>query len=355
LEIVWTEAAFDNHLDAVGVDGDRLVAVGKDDGAIAAWTSTDGMDWETVAVPPPDGVVEDSDGLPPDFEATASRMGRLVRLDETLFSFGIFNFMDFVRPVGWRWTDDGEWEYIDSSSAFYASGSVTDVVATEDGLMAARQELALSWSGADATMWAWTPETSWRQVDLSQADPARVWVNEVAWDGAGYLASGLIPIPGDMEPDSAAVGLWQSTDGRAWAALEPPAGAVEICSLEAMPAGGFAAMGYGTNGIAVWRFSAGRWSEMSLSDEAIEGPDASGPTHPRCTIVPLDAGTLAFFQDDAGVRVWASRDGISWEPGGVVARNAVHIAGGGDRVVLVTAAGSDMESNVTIRVGRVGP
>ena len=358
IEIAWTEAAADGRITAVAVDGDRLVAAGSQDGAFAAWTSQDGLAWEMVEVPTPDAIPdeEESEGLPPNFEAGASRMGRLVRLGDTLYSFGLFNFMDFVRPVGWRWTDGGPWAYIASDSAFYEAGAVSDVVAGNDQLVAARHEVALSWQGADSTVWTWTPDNSWEVTDLSQADPERVYVTELAWDGATYLASGLISTPGVEDPavGGATAAVWASADGRTWRKVEPPASSLDICALEAAPGGGFLAMGHDPNGVAVWQLAGGSWTETRLITRVIDGPDIGGPIYRPCTIVNLDERALAFYQDDDGVRFWSTIDGSSWEPGGEpVAAKGVHIGGGGDTVVIVTSADFANEGAQTIHVGRV--
>jgi hypothetical protein len=155
LAFTWSEQVIDGEVQDVIVDGDRLVAVGRADNAQRSWESIGGSPWQPVPVPPPTGLIEDSGGIPADYATRGSSMGSLVRLDETLYSFGFFNLMDFIRPVAWRWSDGEQWAYIDSTNPFFAQGSVSDVVAGEGALVAARSEPALGWSGADTTVWTW--------------------------------------------------------------------------------------------------------------------------------------------------------------------------------------------------------
>lgn len=335
LAISWTEQSIDGWIHDIATDGDRIVAVGRTGDVFTAWFSTDGTAWESVTVPPPGNFMGDSEGLPEDLEARGSQMGTLVRLDETLYSFGLFNFMDFVRPVGWRWTDGQPWSFIDSKSDFYASGRVADAVAADGGLVAARLEVALSWAGADSTIWRWTPEASWVQADLSHTDSERTYVTRLAHNDGLLVASGLLPLGDADDPDAAAVATWESSNGEAWSAIDPPAGATQICALEAHPSGGFLAIGTGANGVTAWRKSDGLWSERVLT-EAVDTPQGfGGPLWDVCWAFPLDDGLVALYPSDDGLRAWTSSDGDDWTDGGVVAPQAHLAAAADDLLVLV--------------------
>ena len=354
--ITWTEEAFDEPVSGIAVDGDRIVAVGKADTQFTAWTSTDGASWEAFDVPPPTNIVSNPENMPENVEAIGSLMGGLIRLNETLYSFGTFNFMDFVRPVGWRWTDGEPWAFIDSDSDFYASGRVVDAVATEDGIVAARLEVALSWAGVDSTMWRWTPDTSWVQADLSHPNADRAYVSQVARSDGALLASGLIPVEDPDDPDGAAAALWESSDGQTWSAIEPPAGSDQICALEADEGGGFVAVGTGANGISAWRYTDGQWSESGLSASAPAHPETGEPFFDVCWAFQLADGMVVLFQTDEGLNAWTSVDGTAWVDGGIVTQNAWLAAAGEDHIVLVRAVDfTDSGSGSTILVGRVGP
>ena len=61
-------------------------------------------------------------------------MGKLLRLGDTVYSFGSMQFMDSVQGAGWRWTDGKPWEVIESTSAVFG-GRVTDAAASEDATL----------------------------------------------------------------------------------------------------------------------------------------------------------------------------------------------------------------------------
>ena len=89
----WEDVPFDGTISEVMGDGSRFVAVGAGSASegSTAWTSDDGLDWERHAVP------ERSFGEIGDGQELRAGMGKLLRLDDTVYSFGSMQFMDSVQ------------------------------------------------------------------------------------------------------------------------------------------------------------------------------------------------------------------------------------------------------------------
>ena len=117
--ITWSEQPFDGDVHAASVDRGRFVAVGRVGQQLTAWTSEDAATWQASDVPDPTFVADAADVFGPGVYEKAT-MGPIARLGETLYSLGTYwGDNDFVRPVGWRLSDGGAWEYIESESAFF--------------------------------------------------------------------------------------------------------------------------------------------------------------------------------------------------------------------------------------------
>ncbi len=336
-DIAWTEQTIDGSVMSMVADRDRFIAVGQADGRQVAWVSPEGTTWERHDVPPP-ADVEVSDVIGEEYVVQGSGMGTVVRLEDTVYSFGFFNFMDFVRPVGWRWTDGAAWEAITSASPFYEAGSIRDAAAGYGVLVAARLDVALSEFGADSQVWAWSPATSWQRSDLSVTEAERVVVNRLAWNEGRFLATGAI-VP--EEPAAEAMWtprVWESTDGLRWQEVAPPGEAAAICALEANTDGGFIAMGLSGEEAMLWRWQEGNWSGTPVASYPDHPGRKGNPFMTACAVVPLDQGAVAVFADDHETRVWWSVDGESWTGGGAVSpahtSNPPHVAGLGSTVVL---------------------
>lgn len=90
----WSEVAFEGSVSAISGDGSRFVAVGTGTDGVSSWTSSDGITWEEHDVPER-SFGQIGDGI----ELTAS-MGGLIRLGDTLYSFGGMTFMDSATGAG---------------------------------------------------------------------------------------------------------------------------------------------------------------------------------------------------------------------------------------------------------------
>jgi hypothetical protein len=348
-EISWSEHAFSGHVNAVAVDGARLVAVGATaDGSDAwtstAWTSPDGVTWEPHAVPR-SSVLQEYRGLG---EPGAESMGPLARLGDTLFSFGTFSAMDgdVAQPLGWRSADGTEWESIESENAFFVEGGgMQDLVSGDPGLLALTRGSVVEYGGQ---IWLWTAETSWvRTTPTNAAEPEpsgeildAVW-SDAVWADEKFVAVGVAASldPGTPSTWRSWAASWVSTDGRSWQAA-PPSGDRETSMMHAvspLPGGGFVAVGCTNCTIqdilgtpAAWTSLNGlTWTPVALPAD-FEG-FASG-------VVQVGSGLLAIGEAPNGTATWASADGVSWEAGPVLAGGAnwpiANLAVWQDEVVL---------------------
>ena len=167
-------------------DGDRFVAVGSTNDGRSAWTSTDGRSWERHVVPPPSE--EDCDAAQPVCLVRTASLGAMVRLHDTLYSFGNTEFFnDYIRAVGWRWTDGQDWQVIQSDNPIFAAGAIRAVAASEDAIF------AVTHAGYPLTErhWLWKPDTSWQHVgdEVSMDNP--IEFRSVAWRDGQFLAAGV--------------------------------------------------------------------------------------------------------------------------------------------------------------------
>ena len=182
MRFTWSEVPFDGRVAAADGDGARFVAVGSGSDGVASWTSTDGTHWEQQDVP------EVSFGeIDVGVQLTAG-MGELIRLGDTLYSFGGTQFMDAVLPAAWRWTDGGTWEVIESENEFFG-GMVTSVTASDEALLAVTTSFSGGLRGTVST-WLWTPADSWVKTGLASSPEEDISVHDVAWNDDAYIALG---------------------------------------------------------------------------------------------------------------------------------------------------------------------
>ena len=346
---------------AIAADGDRFVAVGRTAEAQGSWISTDGGTWDSVPVSPPTDVLEGLADLPADYATRGSAMGALVRLDETLYSFGFFNFMDFIRPVAWRWTDGEQWEPIVSTSEFFQGGSVTAVVAGSGTLVAARLGPAISWSGANSTVWAWRQDTSWVQGDLSAADDVQTFITDLAWHDGQYLAIGFVVNPDEAAPVGRPV-VWTSADGVSWIEIAAPTDQGRLCALESNAGGGFIALGVEDDRAVVWTSRDGSdWEGAALPGLGIQ-PVGAGPFSWPCDLVTVGRHALAVIRSEDGSRTWTTSTGTEWMPGPELPVASVGYPGGqnlaalnGTLVLFTHEQDTELGVTSTIQVGVAAP
>jgi hypothetical protein len=334
LTLRWTEVELDGLITHVIGDTSRFVAVGRGSDGVSSWTSTEGTTWEEHDVPER-SFGEIGDGV----ELTGS-MGRLVRLGDTLYSFGEMSFMDSVQGSAWRWTDGSDWEVIESSSAFF-SGRPTSVAASDDALLAGILSFELGLFGTHST-WLWMPATSWAKTALSSSPDEEISVDHLAWGGGTYVAVGFIAprVEGvDRWDWPKTPSIWTSSEGLEWTAIQPPDGMTSVCALTPVAGGGFVALAMAGDRPAAWTSTAGdQWVEASLeSPPATAVRDLTGLAW-RCNVVEVAGALLATASTENRTLTWTSTDSRSWAFG--------------ERLDIATRADAALESRVLI-VGTV--
>jgi len=360
----WTTAPnpLPAEMQSVIADGNRFVAVGTDGSGQVAFTSTDGASWQQQTVPPPTGLVDPNDGLPADIEARSSVMGPLVRLDDTLYSFGSFCFLDQCRPTAWRLTDGQGWAFVSSSNPFFGEGRPWAVGSGGGALVVARLGPGITFSGADSTVWSWRPATSWVASDLDAADPRHVLVSGLAWQGGSFMATGHVTTGDENGPIQTTA--WSSTDGGAWTEVAPPTTNGVLCGLRADPDGDdFLAVGVETAKVTAWSWSAsGGWSGVDLPDATGVPTTQGGPHAGTCAIVEVAGQTVAVFGPMSGaVQTW-TRAGSSWLTGAPTqitttsGIGALVAAQGGRLIVLESVFNqATLVTTTTVHIGTAQP
>ena len=315
------------NVSAVVADGAQFVALGVVDGSPASWTSSDGVTWRRDPVSDPifDEDVVGPTGIPIDL-ARGPGGGQLVRLGDTLYSFGTSNFMDHNWPVGWRRTDGAAWEYIVSQSEFFSVGVVVDVTASTNALLAATMggnppdvPYGLDYAHTAST-WLWTPETSWVRSGLAATPDDRIHITATAWSDGTYVAVGVRGEPTEGQTPSSwptAPSIWTSADGRSWTNVTLPEGLGALCTVRALPAGGFIGIEIADGEFTAWTSETGAaWTGSGpLPARGLLPSDEPGPFVRGCEVVPLERGLLAMLRSDDGVLTWTSTDGRTWEVG----------------------------------------
>lgn len=341
--ITWSEVPFDGPIrDAIG-DGERFVMVGEGIDGSAAWTSSDGVTWEEHAVPDR-AVAEPNPGITVD-----ALMGHLVRLGDTLYSFGGQVFIDTPYLVVWRWTDGDAWQVVESESEFFAAGGFVRAVGAGDEALLVAKSYPYS---PGTSPWRWTAESSWEQGSLEPAGGHALTVVDFAWAGGIYVAVGLAADPQDgVDPAewSSHPAILTSSDGMTWTTVTAPDGASGLCDVTALPDGGFVALGSAADRIAAWNSLDG----MTWTESSIEDADVIGMPVESCQVVAVEGGLLAGVGTAVEpMATWTSTDGRAWTSGEALEALGT-LASIGDRVLLVGAA-QERASQVVL-VGAVEP
>jgi hypothetical protein len=271
-------------------------------------------------------------------ELTAG-MGELVRLGDTLYSFGGTQFMDAVLPAAWRWTDGGTWEVVESESEFFL-GSVTSVTASDEALLAVTTSFSEGLRGTVST-WLWTAADSWVKTGLASSPEEDISVHDVTWNDDAYIAVGEVAeSQGSSGPDAwpRAPSIWRSANGQDWTATQLPEGASSVCSVTPLPTGGFVALGRTGDSAASWTsIDGGDWVEGTIGLPAGPGVRADEQDATPCNVVAFDGGLLASASVEGATLTWTSRDGGDWsfdQRLDILRVHAFRMAALGDQVLL---------------------
>jgi hypothetical protein len=300
-ELTWAAKPFPGEVRALISDSGRLVAVGRDADGLASWTSADGRDWTRHDVPDPTFIKAMVDDFGPAVYG-GTTMGSLVRLGDTLFSFGtFFGPNDFYRPVAWRSPDGASWEFIESKNEFYQGGALTDAEVSGQTVLAAR---ATGLSIAEYGLWTWTTETSWRQTAVGSTRNATITMLDTAAAGRGILAVGDVLGTGN-QPDP--IG-WRSTDAEHWADVAMPDEMEVAYRIAPAPGGGFSVLGRGVVGtVTIWHTTDGSEWESTDLQVCLNAEDCDG-----YALAQAGDWLVATYQTKEGGAIWLSRDGASW-------------------------------------------
>ena len=308
LEISWSDSRFDGDVGAAIADRGSFLAVSTYLSQRLVWSSPDGNSWNNTTAPAP--APSDCEFPEPRCFANAAGLGQLVRLGDTLYSFGTACcFNDYLRPVAWRHTDGQDWEAVQSKSDFFAYGGVIDVAAGDDALVASTTNSL----GLTSGVWRWTSESSWEATELVGTPSDPLSADDIAWSHGSFVALGA------TYPDAPAGGqrtlpaLWASSDGLSWSPISPPPDATELCSVTGTTAG-FVMLGSTETGMAAWTaFGSGEWVRSDIPSDPIPAAEPTG-LREKCGVVELDHGLLAFRAIEDGTLIWTSIDGASWDP-----------------------------------------
>jgi len=348
--IVWSEVAFEGSVSDVIADRSRFVAVGIGTNGATAWTSQDGLTWQELDVP------ERSFGEIEDGVELTGAMGTLVRLRDTLYSFGGLSFNDAVSGAGWRWTDGEAWQVIDSQSSFF-SGTVTAAAANDEALVAATLSFAMGLFGSYTT-WRWTPATSWTQTSLVSSEHENIVVEAIAWSQSTFVAAGTYAaaVDGVERWDwPRALAMWTSPDGLDWRRVQLPTGMSRLCAV-ASTQGGFAAFGASGDRLAAWTsIDGGTWAQGEV--DAAEGLEIGNMDLNTCRVVDFGDGLVAFARGAGGTLVWTSADGTAWKYRERLPITTTAVAALNGQVLVAgrASASADPETAPLMLLGSVGP
>lgn len=308
-------AATETGFVAVGFDpGDNM----RQDGVI--FVSRDGVEWSRVAEGDPAleigavliyGVTEGGPGV------VAVGMGCEDEVEQCV-----------AHPTVWTSTDGTEWVRSAADPAVFASdigvhesGAMLDVIATDEGLIAAGNigagegdafaSQAAVWSSADGVTWS----REWVDSDRIATSPYVPGIVALApGPGGSIVGAGNAE---DPEGNTVAA-FWISTDGGEWerAAHDPevfPAGSAAL-DVSSGPRGYVAVGSVGGEEAAIWRSQDGRiWEFVDTPSQPFDNVASLG------AVAALEEGFAAAgphgFNDRYGgtVTLWTSPDGERWD------------------------------------------
>jgi hypothetical protein len=260
----------------------------------------------------------DCDPAEPICVVRSAHLGPMVRLHDTLYSFGATEFFnDYIRTVGWRWTDGHDWQAIESDNPIFTGGAFRAVATSDEAIFAVTHAGYLFME----EHWLWTPDTSWQRVgdEISMDNP--IEFQSVAWRDGQFVAVGVTwDVPSDFTAGDSEPSVWSSDDGTTWTSRAAPTDAMNLCAVTATRDGLFA-VGLATDGQPMaWRTPDGEhWGAGVLpTDVSVDPKDPFIPSGCGGRVLELSSGYLAFLTVDDVTLTWTSRDGATWEEGAVL-------------------------------------
>jgi hypothetical protein len=266
----------------------------------AAWTSTDGRSWRSVATAATDYYARRAI-----LYSVACRDGEAVVIGAK--SGGAHGN---PRTATWQLGRDGVLHDVAAPFVLYggaAAVSVDRVAAGPDGWLIAgnrRSGGAVWWSAATA---------GFRLVDddpeLSSDAELRTTAVDPVGDSAGWTVVGRAEAPGRTTPVPLA---WVSPDGRRWTRQQVPSDSAGFADLERVARDDDDLLAVGIRGdrFGSWRRTGGRW-RATESFGALD-PDGTGARFVSGLAIASGVA-LATACDGGAFRLWRATDG-SWRP-----------------------------------------
>jgi len=235
--------------------------------------------------------------------------GQADLLDVALTSVGLVavGYDDRAVTAGaWLSTDPRQWHRIaafpasDGSQAVAVAGGPAGVVA-----VGASGDHAAAWSSTDGRSWSAAPDGP----DFHGSTQLRM--TGVASSPAGYVAVGYMgSLAGPIEAR-----FWWSPDGRSWrlATLDGPPAGTRAAAVEAVPGGGFVAVGATgdartADGSAAWTSPDGRTWTRVAGQAALR----QGVMRKLTAAGGLGLVAVGNSADSTRAVAWRSTDGTDW-------------------------------------------
>ncbi len=296
-DLQWTASEIVGSVNGVAFDADSKawIALGRDVGGLAAWTSANGGSWSRGDVPA-------AAGPPPPGGFQQTTMGQVVRFGSSLYSLGIgTGGGDAHQPLVWQSTDGQAWQARDLPEPFATTADLVWGGASSPSVLLVLGHRFAAYTGS---VWLTSDTKNWSESFPNGSGPATesgIDLHDVVFDGTQFVAVG--------ETKVGAAAAWRSADRAAWTAGEggPELASASMHSVSVAPGGGYVAVGTSHDGAAAWRSSDGRaWQGVDMTA-------ASKGTVPYA-VVQISEGLVALGTVGGRTAVWTSADGASWTP-----------------------------------------
>jgi len=297
----------------------------------AAWRSADGVSWSSLRFD-----ATSYYGKQNVLYSAACRDGRLAALGAK--SGGAHGY---PRTFSWAQSADGVVHEVRAPYTLFGGSTAVNVSRVDAGaagflIAGNRMSGAAAWVARDASRFEIREGTP----GLASDGSGESWAFDGVGVGSGWLLVGGWLANGRIDRDPSG---WSSADGRVWRRLpaEGASAAYEELQRVVLVDGAPVAVGLSGSVFGVWRLSDDRWRAS--------GSFGSVPAGGGSSVRALTAGgsrLWAATSDGVAFALWRSADGgARWSPvSSPVAlpargESAVGLAGGGDRIVLVSDDG----------------
>lgn len=227
-------------------------------------------------------------------------MGQVVGLGAALYSLGIGEGGgDARQPLVWRSSDGVTFDPQTLSESFATKAYLIWGAASSPTTLVA---LGHGFGTSTGSAWVTHDGASWSESFPNGSGPAiasGIDLYDIVYDGGRFLAVG--------ETKAGTAGAWLSVDGLTWTASQdtPELASSSMHAVEAVPGGGFAAVGVSKSGPAAWTSSDGvAWRRTDITS-----PSEGAVPY---SMVRLDTGLVALGIANGQTAVWTSAAGAVW-------------------------------------------